>query len=421
MTSEAKSSVSKARKRKLIHLSGLLAGFFLGQGLVFLTQTYLVACGHLALIGKLSVGTGILTLIQWLADFGGQHLLACRHAEVGFFVSSAITRQMFALAIFGIITVNLGWFEDEYVEGLVASGSYAVFAWAGNIQGILDRIGRSGFAGLMALFPWLGINLALLTTFPRDDYSAGVTIGACFTLGCFVTVAAQYSIAYEAIDFHSPSSKQIINYAKSGIGYTLSFVVSIFYSRVLLLIVYSATSADVTGVFSYARSLQMLAQQIVNYVRRLEFPHLVILEQPTIARLLHIQKASILMCIFIAVLALISFLVLKVIPESSINRQILWLVFLFLAATPVWGAASTLGQLFLAKEMPYVILFVTAMASTLSVIAAMLFVPIFGPVSIAWIEIAMLVVIAISYFTFYQRTFRVELHRQGGSLGSVEQ
>src|SRR5437879_3618098 len=66
---------------RLLKVGGLLTGFGLGQGAMFLAQTWLVAQNLTAALGEIGVGLAVLSLAQWTGDLGGALLLS-RHAAV---------------------------------------------------------------------------------------------------------------------------------------------------------------------------------------------------------------------------------------------------------------------------------------------------------------------------------------------------
>lgn len=53
----------------------LVFGFLIGQGAMFIAQTLLISKSEVALVGQITIGLGLLTLAQWLADAGGVFLI----------------------------------------------------------------------------------------------------------------------------------------------------------------------------------------------------------------------------------------------------------------------------------------------------------------------------------------------------------
>src|SRR6476660_4072101 len=73
----------RTKIRFLGRVLGLLIGIILGQGVVFLVQTLLVYDGKFALTASLGFGLAMLSLVQWIADWGGLVLQARLAAQDG--------------------------------------------------------------------------------------------------------------------------------------------------------------------------------------------------------------------------------------------------------------------------------------------------------------------------------------------------
>src|ERR1043166_2001414 len=135
------------RETRLFKIAGLLTGFALGQGSMFLAQTWLVANSQLIAVGEIGLGLAIVSLAQWTADWGGTLLLS-RHAAidetVGYVRAAIAVRLSLAGPIIAAVLIFCVVYEEtQFVQGMVWGGAASALIWAFNLTGYLDGKGRS--------------------------------------------------------------------------------------------------------------------------------------------------------------------------------------------------------------------------------------------------------------------------------------
>ena len=356
------------RWKLLRPLSSLCFGFFVGQGLTFLTHAYFIRAGHADLVGEISVGIGIVVLLQWFADFGGLTLLSGRHRNRRFVMSAIVARLTIA-----IVAVVLGghiahsWLTTPLAQGIVDMGRFAAIPWALNLTGYLDGLGRSGRAGVTSTLCWLLCNSATVIVLPATDMQAGRMIGGAFCLGAALTVCHQYSLIHDRLLFRRPSLKLLKAYFFLALGCSLTQMAGIAYAKLLLVVVYQVSNPSDVGAFSLARSGVSCVQQVVAFVRRLEFPRLVNSSKRTSLRTTFALQASSLACSI--VLAIVALAVL-VAPSSFVpaEQQALDLLCCFTMLLPLWCCATCIGQQLLADRYTWLTLATTICLSAGSLI-----------------------------------------------------
>ncbi|MEZ6089059.1 MAG: hypothetical protein R3C05_13740 [Pirellulaceae bacterium] len=392
------------RGRRIWQVAGLGIGFALGQGLTFLTQTYLLSQGHTVLIGEFAVGLGIVTLTQWFADLGGLNLMSGKHDDHRFVSSVLVARFCAALFIVLLTPFCTTWITTPFAQGVVETGRYVAIIWAFNLTGLLDGARRSGQAGLISFGPWLGCNLATIWIAPTMSFSTGQFVGLGFVIGAVVTVAMQYVIGRDLLKFVPPNASDVIAYLRHGGTCALTYATALTYSRVLLFIVYATCEAATTGAFAFIRSLISSLQQALTFVRRTEYPDLVTSSVGGLAKTLRMQSTSIALSGVIAVGAVCCYpLATLLLPTKDLD--IARSAIAFVVTLPFWCVASALGQQFLAKHKTQVNFVVIMLGAILSLTLTTCLLTNFGILAIAFAELTMFVFTFLAYWFAYRRVF----------------
>lgn len=397
-------SLSISPSKKFLNVAGLAIGFALGQGITFLTQTYLLAQGHAELIGELAVGLGIVTLAQWLADLGGLHLMCGRHKQPQFIWSAICGRFCVSILLVMAIPLCTTWVTTPFAQGIISSGRFVAIIWAFNLTGLLDGAHRSGKAGLVSFGPWLLANVATICVVPQMSFFTGQIVGMGFVVGAVATVMLHFFLARDIISIRKPSLSSVLWYLQHGSTCALTHATSLTYNRILLFFVYATCDPITTGSFALTRSIISSLQQAISFVRRVEYPDLVASEVRGLQSTIRMQRSSISTAALAAIAVLCSYPVAHHLLDERFH-DVLRLVAIFVATLPFWSLSSALGQQFLAKRRTRVNFFVTLLGSGISLTLSYFLLTSHGIVSIAFSELIMFVSMFFAYFMVFRRAF----------------
>ena len=187
---------------KYINLALLALGFGVGQGSLFLANSYLYWTGHYLLVADFGSANALVTLLAFVGDWGGASYLAAKaaapgasdeSAEVAYASLSAFRLGLAALYALALAFVGRG--DGGFLTAYLAASTPSLIANAVNPVGLLDGRGRSGPAGLLQALPWLSVAVALPFCASLDLRGAGLWLGALTSAATALAVAAQVVIA----------------------------------------------------------------------------------------------------------------------------------------------------------------------------------------------------------------------------------
>lgn len=403
--------VNQSRKLRILNVAGLASGFALGQGSMFLAQTWLVATNSLSIVGELGLALAVVSLVQWLADWGGTIILS-RHAaqneDSKFFISANFTRLILAVPILFVVSVFLLAVSDApMLAGVILTGVGTAIFWAWNLTGYLDGKGKSAYSGPVSGLSWLAASLGIFLVDFEHPYSAGLTIGAMFTAGAGLTVFAQYVIAMRTgvhLKLSVPEMQQMRRFAREGGAFCLAGGPAQIYGRSLIAIVNAFLGADMAGVYVYIRQVIVAANQAIMFVRRVEFPTLVQRiqdEQITLFRLLTIQSWSISTSIIFYAVIFFSVMSGRNLLPSTYGI-VLDNVLIFGILIPTWCFSSALGLLIVALEKTTTYAQIFLFTLFFCIISIIVFINPHGLIVIVMSEVAMHCLQIALYILFFR-------------------
>jgi hypothetical protein len=315
--------------RRLVNLGMLIGGFGLGQGSIFLVQTWLVATGEtemlalfgthfsFAILGIVAVEAGSLTILS--AQIARQIHAGGEQAGVW---RSYWETTIFRLTV-AIVLIALGlcalafWPLPDFSRNYLIWSLPAMLLWAFNAAGFLDGLQKSGVSGLTGSISYVASAVALFFARDLPTAEAGAWTGAAFSIGYALTIAAQF-VALAA------SGWRLAWAAPSGVGIRQAFVEEgsmlagllpgQLYFRAQLAIAALFLGHNATAVLVYAKQIVGAASQIAGFARRVEFPRLVqaVAANPALgpAASMRIQRSSLaIAAAFAAMIALASLVV----------------------------------------------------------------------------------------------------------------
>jgi O-antigen/teichoic acid export membrane protein len=294
--------------RKLWNFALLLVGFSLGQGVLLVSQTLLVASRSIDRLSDFGLHFSSLVLAALIVDWGFAAVLAkdtVRHISAGntqHQVSQSYWRAVFVrLVVFLTLTPPTLILCKEY--GSSFSLYFALFslpglfAWIFNAGGVIDGVRMPGLAGITATFPYLFAALALSFTSSSSDIFSSSVIAASTSAGYMTTVISHHLVLYRLRLIRRPNSDSVtgsFNYFGSGFSALVVTLPGQLYFRLQLFMSASILGSAATGMLIYARQVCTAFSQVAGAIRRIEFPGLVQLmalgPNPSIRRLLHVQR-----------------------------------------------------------------------------------------------------------------------------------
>lgn len=276
--------------RRLVNLGMLIGGFGLGQGSIFLVQTWLVATGEtellalfgthfsFAILGIVAVEAGSLTILS--AQIARRVQAGGDKAEVwrDYWETTA-----FRLTV-GLLLVGAGcaalafWPLPGFSRGYLVWSLPALLLWAFNAAGFLDGLQKSGVSGLTGSIAYVASAAALFLVRDLPPESAGAWTGAAFSLGYALTVAAQ--LAALALSgwrpaWAAPTRGGVRQAFIEESSMLAGLLPGQLYFRAQLAIAALFLGHGATAILVYAKQIVGAASQIAGFARRVEFPRLV--------------------------------------------------------------------------------------------------------------------------------------------------
>jgi hypothetical protein len=301
----------KGAFRRLVNLGLLIGGFGIGQGSIFLAQTYLVATGRtellalfgthfsFAMLGIIAVEAGSLTILssqiaRLLVSEGNRNDLWRVYWETTVYRLTVAILLIVGLLIFRAVA-PLPSFSDGYLIGMLP----ALGIWALNGAGFLDGLQKSGISGITGSIAYIASALALILALDAAPETAGLLTGGALSIGYGLTVLVQFG-ALAALGWRPhwqrPTAGGISKAFIEETSMLLGLLPGQLYFRAQLTISSLFLGATPTAMLVYAKQIIGAASQISGFARRIEFPRMVqaIASDPhvPIARLVGIQKAS---------------------------------------------------------------------------------------------------------------------------------
>jgi hypothetical protein len=336
---------------KALNLIGLIGGFGAGQGLQFVAQTWLLANGKTAFLGRYGVAYTIVSLFYQLVDFGGLVILArisatqsVTDAEIadGLWSLSAF-RFLLALAV--VLLAILFWFafgRGTFEGSYELTASIGLLIYACNAGGVLDGKNLSGWTGTTWGIPFLLTAILLPPCSQLPLPQAGYILGIAFSCGAGATVVAQHAVLRSQgmiLALTRPKSSIVFLVIKEGILYLMTTMPGQILYRVQIGSAALLEGVVAAGLITYVKQILSGIFQLQYFVRRIEFPVLV---KTTLANsslfysLVVAQRLSLALAALFFVLTAVSGIILTFFGSPSFHR----IGLLLIAFTPSSFAVS---------------------------------------------------------------------------------
>ena len=271
-----------ARDPRFRNLAGLMAGFLISRGALFLNQTWLILSGKVAFLADFGIAYLLVSLASQIVDWGGQMLLArdvliqnWDDARQSFWSLSLVRALLAAIFCAVVVVVQLGEIHivTPMLRAYLVYASIGVVVSAINATGPLDGLGYSGYNGLISSLPTLFSALAIPYAAGEDGARAGTALGAAYSLGSILSVALQHillALRNRPLRLRAPASfAQVWGSAADGYHVVLATLPGQFFYRVQVLGA-AAIGAGVAGSFLYAKQIVSGFTQLAWFCRRTE-------------------------------------------------------------------------------------------------------------------------------------------------------
>lgn len=297
---------SSPKRRQAINMVGLLAGFGLGQGSLFAVQTWLLATGEIAFMGRFAIINTMILLAYQAIDLGGLVILArhvatedCAGSDIPtFFWSFSAVRIIiaFVLTMMSLIwlAVNPNSFESNYTAMAIPG----LIVLAVSPGGILDGHNMSGWTGATWALPFVVSAIALPFGLEMSSRGAGMLLGGALSLGAIFAVAVQYGLLHWqglTVPYRRPKAAVMREGGREASLYLVSWLPGQLSFRAQVGIAATLLGLDAAALLIYAKQIIMIATRLLVFARRVEYPALVTQladRQHIVRKVVSIQKIS---------------------------------------------------------------------------------------------------------------------------------
>jgi hypothetical protein len=270
---------------RLANLAGLVIGFGVGQGSLFIAQTWLLTTGKIDFLALFSFHFTFLILAYQAIDFGGLVILARQaliedpdHDLATFFWSFSVVRLIIALLV---LFVTFAWWiaaPADFGANYAISASLGLLALALNPGGLLDGAGRSGWNGASWALPFIASTIALPFSVDLPAALAGLLLGIALSAGGIAATVLQFLfLSHMALHpgMGRPSRTAMWTGGREGVLYMIGWVPGQLYFRGQVAITMVLLGPTATALLIYAKQLIMIATRFLYFARRIEFRNLV--------------------------------------------------------------------------------------------------------------------------------------------------
>jgi len=276
--------------RRLVNLGLLIGGFGLGQGSIFLAQSYLVATGRtellalfgthfsFAMLGIIAVEAGSLTILsaqiaRLLISEGTESSLWRVYWETTVF-RFTMAAILIAGSLLFVQFAPLPAFSRAYTLSILP----AFFIWAFNGAGFLDGLQKSGVSGITGAIAYIASAVALALSLNMPPEQAGYVTGGALSLGYIVTVVTQFAALAGfgwRLRFERPRKQGIHRAFVEEGSMLMGLLPGQLYFRAQLAISTLFLGTTATAMLVYAKQIVGAASQVAAFARRIEFPRMV--------------------------------------------------------------------------------------------------------------------------------------------------
>lgn len=250
---------------KYINLFLLVFSFGIGQGSLFIANTYLYQSSEFQLIADFGASYSLLTFVFFITDWGGLVFLAketvvgqARQRSVD---CSYLGLSLFRLAIAALFYIGFTAYALLETEGFFANycklAGLGFFAYAFNANGMLDGRSKAGLSGLTLALPILAVSTSLVFCRGLDDATAGGVLGGIHAAGMVCTIILQLLVLRPnwRAALKVLSLKEIGKIARAAFPYMLTPLPGQALLRVQIILATLYLSPPLVALFIYTRQI----------------------------------------------------------------------------------------------------------------------------------------------------------------------
>ncbi len=280
------------RARGATNAALLILSFAVGQGSIFLAQTWLIHRGALDLLSAFATHFSFAILALMIVDFGAPVVVARRISLAGdsevldlarrcYWQASAVRLGVaFVLSLTALI---YAWFGgDGFSRTYVPAAVPALLISAFNAAGVFDGLGLSGISGLTGMLAYIASAIALVVA-GAQSADAGVILGVALSLGYAVAVVTQLAVLWRLgcpMRVVKVSVVDCSAFAREGLGVLLAILPGQLSFRFQIVVCAAVLGQAGVALFVYGRQIAAAASQVLEFVLRAHFPGMVRALQP---------------------------------------------------------------------------------------------------------------------------------------------
>lgn len=264
----------------------LIAGYAIGQGSIFIAQTWLVGTQQFHFLALFGTHFTFAILASGVVDFGSLTTLA-RHAirrsnpcELSrLYWATCVVRLSISLLVIGIgiaIAVISG---EPFSLPFVLGGAPGLVLWAFNAGGVLDGRRQSGISGMASSLPYICSSLVLPSVATVSEVEAGWILGGAFSMGLggssLLTAWVAHRSGGLAMTRFRLNPHSVRAALSNGMAVLANWVPGQAFYRLQVVICAVALGPVTTALFLYGKQIVNALSQLVVFMRRVEFPNLV--------------------------------------------------------------------------------------------------------------------------------------------------
>ncbi|WEK45854.1 MAG: polysaccharide biosynthesis C-terminal domain-containing protein [Candidatus Andeanibacterium colombiense] len=275
------------KNHRVLNFAGLLAGFGLGQGSLFVVQTWLLATDHVTFLGHFSFIFTMVILAYQAIDLGGLVILARRvaadeessaHDLSTFYWSFSLVRFIIALLL--AVAAACWWVGDPmgFSSSYTGAATLGLIVFSLNPGGLLDGYNKSGWSGATWALPFVASAIALPFCPELRPGQAGFILGGALSVGAIFAVVGQYVILHRHGArplWRRPNSLAMRATGREALLYMIGWLPGQLYFRGQIALAMALLGPVPTALIVYAKQVVMSSTRFLYFARRIEYPNLV--------------------------------------------------------------------------------------------------------------------------------------------------
>lgn len=394
--------------KKLTDLFWMSSGFLGGQGLLFLAHTFLIVNEEVLLLSKIGITLGLLNLFQVISDCGGVFFLNNYNKNIGI-INFFIARILFSFLFFLVACAFVFFLDFKEYYWVLFIGLFCSLIWSFNITGVIDQKKLNKYCG-----PFSGLNWglpAIVIFFNKNESILEYSV-FFYCLGLLFIILIQYGVLYWhkydiGLSFRDIRFQHIIKSFMSILFYSVSYVITQAYARILPIVVDKLLGQQVSGFFIYYKNVSNFVSQLVFFSRRIDYSELVKItlnSSQSVTLFTYIKRQYLGFVLIIVTLTLIGIFssVLSYFNKYEFLSQALLGSMLFVITLIFWNISSAIGQVFIAQDLSNKYSLVISITGVLSMIFIVWMLESYGVFFICLVESLMYLIQILWFYKIWQ-------------------